>query len=344
MNSCKLFIGADEAGYGPNLGPLTIAATAWLAPHELTETALQERLKTRFCPRPLKKDPEHIPLGDSKQLYTTTGGLQSLEAGLLALLRNATAPNWSADWPLAGDFLTQLGCPLASDRAEDQAENAQHHRTAQAPWYARVMECELPKYNSLDQINTLTECCRSWLQEANVQVYSARATIISESDFNEAVGKLGSKGLLLSLRTLSLVAELLQEVRHEQAPIHCEVFCDRQGGRKNYLPILAEAFPDIWFQPTSMTNERCSYQNLEHAIDLHFSIKGDRFPPTGLASMIAKYLRERVMQQLNAFWAAEVPNIAPTAGYPQDAKRFRNQIQARANSLGLTEELWWRCK
>ena len=27
----RLFIGTDEAGYGPNLGPLVVAATAWTA-------------------------------------------------------------------------------------------------------------------------------------------------------------------------------------------------------------------------------------------------------------------------------------------------------------------------
>ncbi|MFK7736226.1 MAG: hypothetical protein AB8B50_09370 [Pirellulaceae bacterium] len=344
MNSFKLFIGADEAGYGPNLGPLTVAATAWLIPADLTENALLERLQARFRPRPLKKDLQHIPLGDSKQLYTPSGGLQSLEAGLLALLRNAASPDWSSDGASLGDFLRQLGSFPRIDEAHGQSKDNQPDSLFLAPWYSQLQECGLPQYNPLDQIGDLTELCQAWLTEADVQVYSARAAIVSEPEFNEAVQRLGSKGLLLSLRTLKLVADLLQEVRAQHPNVHCEIYCDRQGGRKNYLPILAETFPDIWFQPLSITNERCSYQNQEHSIDLHFSVKGDRFPPTGLASMLAKYLRERVMEQFNTFWAAEVPNIAPTAGYPQDAKRFRSQIQSRADSLGLSEELWWRCK
>ena len=28
----RILIGTDEAGYGPNLGPLTVAATAWHLP------------------------------------------------------------------------------------------------------------------------------------------------------------------------------------------------------------------------------------------------------------------------------------------------------------------------
>ena len=38
-----------------------------------------------------------------------------------------------------------------------------------------------------------------------------------------------------------------------------------------------------------------------------------------LASMAAKYLREVCMLQFNRYWAAQVPGLKPTAGYPTDA-------------------------
>ena len=52
--------------------------------------------------------------------------------------------------------------------------------------------------------------------------------------------------------------------------------------------------------------------------------------PVALASMLAKYIRELHMVALNRFWAARVPNLAPTAGYPADAGRFVRQISAAA--------------
>ena len=47
-----------------------------------------------------------------------------------------------------------------------------------------------------------------------------------------------------------------------------------------------------------------------------------------LASMLCKYLREVCMRQFNRFWEKHVPGIEPTAGYPVDAKRFYEAIQA----------------
>ncbi|MCA9134862.1 MAG: hypothetical protein KDA45_16955, partial [Planctomycetales bacterium] len=75
-----------------------------------------------------------------------------------------------------------------------------------------------------------------------------------------------------------------------------------------------------------------------------FSVGGDRFPPTALASMLAKYLRERLMESWNAFWQLHLPGIKPTAGYPLDARRFRREIEPLARELQLPLELWWRCK
>jgi len=45
--------------------------------------------------------------------------------------------------------------------------------------------------------------------------------------------------------------------------------------------------------------------------------------------MTAKYLRETAMRAFNAFWAERVPGLRPTAGYPGDARRFREEIADR---------------
>ena len=63
-----------------------------------------------------------------------------------------------------------------------------------------------------------------------------------------------------------------------------------------------------------------------------------------LASMVAKYLREVCMRQFNRYWATHVPGIAPTAGYPLDAKRFYAQIRPAMDRLGLTEDQVWRSR
>ena len=44
--------------------------------------------------------------------------------------------------------------------------------------------------------------------------------------------------------------------------------------------------------------------------------------PAALASMTSKYLRELAMRAFNEFWCGRVHDLAPTAGYPRDARRF----------------------
>ena len=61
-----------------------------------------------------------------------------------------------------------------------------------------------------------------------------------------------------------------------------------------------------------------------------------------LASMVSKYLRERLMEEFNRFWQGHVPGLRATAGYPSDAGRFLDAIRPAAVRLGIGEEVLWR--
>ena len=50
------------------------------------------------------------------------------------------------------------------------------------------------------------------------------------------------------------------------------------------------------------------------------------------------------MQSFNAFWCAKVPGLEPTAGYPQDARRFKEQIAAHQRELAIEDRILWRMK
>jgi hypothetical protein len=48
------------------------------------------------------------------------------------------------------------------------------------------------------------------------------------------------------------------------------------------------------------------------------------------------------MHQFNAFWSARIPGLKPTQGYPQDAKRFREDIAETARLLLVQDAVLWR--
>lgn len=323
----KLLIGADEAGYGPNLGPLVVATTLWEVPASMDENQLCAALAQDFACSSWKPACQTIPLGDSKKLYKPRGGLASLEAGLFSL--------WAQTRPVPTQFQSLFqAVEFESPQLRQLAKGA----GPLAPWYGLADTQPVPVDLPRPEIARLAALAGACLSEGNIRLLDMRATILAEDHFNRGVEALNSKGLLLSQTTLQLVAELL-----EQHPGAAEVYCDRQGGRKDYMPLLMQVFPDYWFQERPGSPQRCSYRaRAPRELDVHFSVGGDRFPPTALASMLAKYLREQVMQAFNAYWRRQVPGLKPTAGYPVDAKRFRQQIAATAECLGLAPERWWR--
>jgi len=90
-----LVIGTDEAGYGPNLGPLVVAASAWRLDSGPADVA--ESLE-RFGASAAKAVPDQRLWGDSKEIYRAGAGFAALERGVLVglLLANDALP---ADWP-----------------------------------------------------------------------------------------------------------------------------------------------------------------------------------------------------------------------------------------------------
>ena len=84
----RILIGTDEAGYGPNLGPLTVAATAWSLPDGVEPQDLWDELTvcTHECTRNvvIKDCLWRIP----RKSFRREKALESLEVAVLAFSRS----------------------------------------------------------------------------------------------------------------------------------------------------------------------------------------------------------------------------------------------------------------
>ena len=76
-------VGVDEAGYGPNLGPLIISATAWWTDKEPAECDLYSQLRAAVVSKAIRAvDDPRIAIADSKKLSKSGGGVAELELGV----------------------------------------------------------------------------------------------------------------------------------------------------------------------------------------------------------------------------------------------------------------------
>ena len=172
------------------------------------------------------------------------------------------------------------------------------------------------------------------------------AAIVPAPRFNGILGHAVSKGTVLALGLTELLAATADDLPRDD--INPLVFlCDKQGGRNFYAAMIQQAFPDGWvvIEKESADESRYRVEQLDRPISVTFRPRADGDSVSvALASMLCKYLREVCMRQFNRFWATHVPGIAPTAGYPVDAKRFYAEIRPAMAKLGLTDDQVWRKK
>lgn len=319
-------IGTDEAGYGPNLGPLVISATVWHVPEGVLAAELYRRLADVVVAVPSRGrtgEPLRVAIADSKALYQSAKGLHHLEAGVLATLGvlNRHPATWQHVW--------------------DQLAPGSDARRCLHPWYADY-DAPLPIALARETVDQLTATLGAGLAAAGVQLVEMRSRVIFEEEFNGLVEQHNSKSSALSHATLDLVSAVCQPLGQE--PI--SIVCDKHGGRNSYQHLVAEHFPEWVIEIHGEARERSLYRLGPHdrRLEIAFQMKAESLLPAALASMASKYLRELAMEALNAFWCCRVPGLKRTAGYPQDAVRFKAAIAAAQAELGIADRQVWRMR
>src|SRR5207302_1991755 len=120
-------IGVDEAGYGPNLGPLVMTSVACRVPDELGGADLWHVLRAAVRKGGGPTD-GRLVVDDSKQVYGPSTGLRALELGVLAAL-------WRGPCRSAACLRDFLGATCA-DSIDELRREAWHRGEDRVPAHA----------------------------------------------------------------------------------------------------------------------------------------------------------------------------------------------------------------
>ncbi len=317
--SRRLLIGTDEAGYGPNLGPLTVTATAWEIPEGVEPASLWEEFSKVVTNAPTRGD-QRLFVADSKQVYSSGDGLEDLEVAVLAFLRTLDCPVSTIDelcQGISGANFTTL--------YQEEAWNSTPGKS---------LPCDASEDHILEWQQTLADV----MLQKQIRLLGIRSRIMFPKEFNQRVAESDSKGVVLSNATMELVRELVDQFTDDDASVF--VVCDKHGGRNRYDELIASHFDDQFVFRMEEGRERSRYRM--GRIEFCFRTRAEELLPVALSSMVSKYLREVLMHQFNEFWATHVPGLKPTQGYPVDAKRFRDDIAEAIRVLEVDDSHLWR--
>jgi len=343
----RWIFGIDEAGYGPNLGPLCLGISGWEVDGPEHVPAWQQALAPSFQARPPRNPWGWIPLGDSKILHAPGRSGSLLEEAIEVFLDLANrlptrSPSSNVSIPPSPRETTSR---LWSNLLTDHDQN-----TLQAmPWYASVETVDgdhfIPTRGSVATEPLMDQAIGS-LARLGIQRLVLSAKAMEARQFNREVEKLGNKANVLTSTSLEMLRGQLEQLAEQssQLPSSIELWCDKHGGRQRYAAALQHHFPDCWWAPWKEDPDCSHYRSTWKGIpiEIRFLAKGDSLVPIGLASMIAKTIRELAMVRWNRYWCSTIPDLKPTAGYPTDARRFADLIREEAMLRGWSPHDWWR--
>jgi hypothetical protein len=226
-----ILIGMDEAGYGPHLGPLVVAATAWEVPDDssglgvqncddgepastaghcgamatLERAAKRQRIDDcvdlyRLLRNVVAKSgsERRIAIADSKALYHPGQGLRQLERGLHAVL--ITLQQSLACW---SDIVRYC-----------EADPDGHH---QCVCWPDGFDCPLPVDAVAEELARLAARFARACEAVGVRPLAIRAKLVFPKQFNDLVAHYDSKGQALSHITVGLLREVMDIVREGEA-------------------------------------------------------------------------------------------------------------------------------
>lgn len=347
-----ILAGIDEAGLGPAMGPLCVCAAVLElddAELALSGISLDDGASVAAWPwRALEGIAGQSARDKRSPLLVTDSKIAHKVRGVAGLEKAALA-----FWLCAGG---------ASAGSGDEETFGAHEQAAPV-WKAIGREGLLSSCGASDALLAFKACpwyAAGWTipgQATEAEIVEAagllaaargvrtrqmRARVLTEQMLNDLYARGLNKSEALLLQTGAHIRQAYRLDARQQTL----VVVDKQGGRNFYAPFLSECLDGAWVQTVCEGPDLSEYVVARPdgaPMRVRFLPKADAAAfPVALASLFAKYLRERCMDGLNAWFCARIPGLEPTAGYHGDAPRFLEAVTPLLLQHNLPQSLIWR--
>jgi len=322
----RIVAGVDEAGLGPLVGPLTIGFSVFRLPRPGADPW---RLLRRTVAAEPGRDERRICVADSKRVFARTpGGRRRLETTALSFLALR-----GEDGRLPSSARELLSGPV----------HPSPERIASHPWYDGL--APLPLHRERASLELAAELLRRDLAAHGLELLDAGVRVVPAGELNDSYAETNNKSLSVWSKTLEVLRHLWSSYG-ASAPF---VTVDILGGRLRYGPLLARGFSDARVSWSREKSGHAAYRLEERdpppgrasrRMRLDFRARGeDHSFAVALASCLAKYAREHVMDAFNAYFRALDPDLRPTAGYRTDGRRWMREAEAALRRAALAPEV-----
>lgn len=314
-----IYAGIDEAGYGPMLGPLTVGCSWFALPDDvLPESGRAPNLWTLMrtaVAKNIKTAKGRVPVADSKKLKGSNAAeakkhpLFHLERGVLAFL-----PDPGVRACVDDISLFKALRPEWTDAA-----------IAEMPWYC-TQRTPLPVGSDISELGITANVVRNAMKRRGFIDHGMACEFMFAPEFNERCDQLRSK----AAASFMLVGQHIGRLFAEYGEHNLHLVIDRQGGRQLYRDPLQTLFPESKIRIHDERDGLSRYELRDGSRRMVISFQESaesKHLPVALASMVAKYVRELWMIRFNRMFNRVMPEVKPTAGYVQDARRFLHDVE-----------------
>jgi len=325
-----VIVGIDEAGFGPILGPLVVSASTFSLPKQFLNEDLWQILR-----KSVGRKPRHLAgrvlITDSKKAYSKSLGIKHLQRTVLACLKCLGKEPAT---------LTELLSLVSADCLE---------RLNSYPWYKNAGGHQILADKT--DVAIASSVLQDDLASNKLKLLELKSRCLDVAYYNEMVSAVRNKASVLFTATCALIKSAFDNFGADG--LH--VIIDRQGGRVRYRRPLQRMFPDMQLKILKETPRISSYELLRNgkqtrsepvkSMRLHFAVGADdRFLPVALASMLSKFLRQLLIENINRYFTGFHTELKPTAGYWKDGLRFIEDLKQNIPHVAYDSNQLIRCR